>query len=143
MNSHHAAAEIIPTNADLAAAERAELAMPHGAHAPITGWHALHGLPIGILRGLAPGCDVEVLVEQVIEEASDLAVADRVAWILSGRTGRQHVVLAASTGYLVAIVGPELDWAAAMRLEPGEHAPRIVSVANADGVLPVLVPVAG
>jgi hypothetical protein len=29
-----------------------------------------------------------------------------------------------------------------MRLEPGQYTPRIVSVANADGVLPVLLPVA-
>ncbi len=136
MNSHHAAAaHIVPTT------EHAELADLPG-HEPITGWHAMQGLVIGILRGMSPGTDCEVRVEQVFEEASDLAVADRVAWILSGRTGRQHVVLASSTGYLVAIVGPELDWAAAMRLEPGEYSPRIVSVATADGVLPVLLPVA-
>lgn len=135
MNSHLAAADIVPTTTP-------ELAELHG-HARITGWHAMKGLPIGILRGLSPGTDVEVCVETICEEAADLAVADRVAWILSGRTGTQHVVLATSTGYLVAIVGPELDWAAAMRLEPGEYAPRVVSVATADGVLPVLVPVAG
>lgn len=135
MNSYLAAADIVPTTTT----ELAELP----GHAPITGWSALVGLPIGILRGLSPGTDVEVCVEAICEEASDLAVADRVAWILSGRTGRQHVVLAASTGYLVGIVGPELDWAAAMRMEPGEFAPRIVSVASADGVLPVLLPIAG
>lgn len=138
MNSHLAAADIVPTTAIEQPA--AELL---GGHAPVTGWHALQGLAIGILRGLAPGTDVEVCVEQVLEEASDLAVADRVAWIIAGRTGRQHVVLASSTGYLVATVSPDLDWAAAMRLEPGEYAPRVVSVATADGVLPVLLPVAG
>lgn len=136
MNFHHAtAAEIVPT-----ITEHAELA--HAA-APVTGWHALQGLPIGILRGMSPGTDVEVQVEQVLEEAADLAVADRVAWIMAGRTGRQHVVLASSAGYLVATVSPDLDWAGAMRMEPGEHSPRIVSVASAAGVLPVLVPVAG
>ncbi|MCW2921550.1 MAG: hypothetical protein JWL76_1424 [Thermoleophilia bacterium] len=137
MTSHHAAAaHIVPTST-----EHAELADLPG-HAPITGWHAMQGLAIGILRGMSPGTDVEVCVEQIFEEASDLAVADRVAWILAGRSGRQHVVLASSTGYLVAIVGPELDWAAAMRLEPGQYSPRIVSVATQDGVLPVLLPVA-
>jgi hypothetical protein len=135
MNSHLAAADIVPTTTP----ELAELP----GHAPITGWHALEGMPIGVLRGLSPGTDVEVCIHTVCEEAADLAVADRVAWILSGRTGCQHVVLATSTGYLVAIVGPELDWAAAMRLEPGSYSPRIVSVATADGVLPVLLPVAG
>lgn len=138
MNSHLAAADIVPTTAIEQPA--AELL---AGHAPVTGWHALQGLAIGILRGLSPGTDVEVCVEQVLEEASDLAVADRVAWIMAGRTGRQHVVLASSTGYLVATVSPDLDWAAAMRLEPGEYAPRVVSVATADGVLPVLLPVAG
>lgn len=138
MNSHLAtAADIVPTNAD--AVRRAA---PELHTQPITGWHAMQGLPIGILRGLSPGTDVEVQVEQVLEEAADLAVADRVAWILSGRTGRQHVVLASSTGYIVATVTPMLDWAAAMRLEPGAYAPRIVSVATADGVLPILLPVA-
>ncbi len=141
--NHHAEAVIVPTTADQALAEHAELAAMGGAHAPITGWHALQGLPIGLLRGLAPGCDVEVVVEHVLEEATDLAVADRVAWVLAGRTGRQHAVLASNTGYLVVTLSPELDWAAAMRLVAAEHAPRIVSVANADGVLPVLVPVAG
>lgn len=137
MNSDLAAADIQPTTT-----EHARFADLPG-HAPITGWHALQGLAIGILRGMSPGTDVEVVVEQVFEEAADLAVADRVAWILSGRTGRQHVVLASSTGYLVATVSPDLDWAAAMRLEPGQFSPRIVSVASADGVLPVLLPVAG
>jgi hypothetical protein len=130
------AAQLMPTS------EAADLAAQLPGHEPITGWHALQGLPIGILRGLAPGTDVEVCVLQVFEEATDLAVADRVAWIMAGRTGVQHVVLASSTGYLVATVGPELDWAAAMRMEPGQYSPRIVSVATADGVLPVLLPVA-
>ncbi|MCW2926902.1 MAG: hypothetical protein JWM86_870 [Thermoleophilia bacterium] len=136
MNSHLAtAAHIVPTDTAFA-----EAVLDHAA--PITGWHALQGLALGILRGYAPGTDVEVQIEQVLEEASDLAVADRVAWILAGRTGQQHVVLASATGYLVATVSPMLDWAAAMRLEPGVHAPRIVSVAGAEGVLPVLLPVA-
>src|SRR5687768_13682753 len=132
------AAQIVPT-ADY---EPAELVAQLHGHQPVTGWHALQGLAIGILRGLAPGTDVEVVVEQVFEEAADLAVADRVAWIMAGRTDRQHVVLASATGYLVAMVSPDLDWAAAMRLEPGEYAPRIVSVATQDGVLPILLPVA-
>jgi hypothetical protein len=140
MSLHLATADHAPT-IDAEHALPADLAPT--SHAPITGWHALQGLPIGILRGLAPGTDVEVTVEQVVEEAVDLAVADRVAWIMTGRTGRQHLVLAASNGYLVATVSPQLDWAAAMRLECGELAPRIVSVATADGVLPILLPVAG
>ena len=139
--SHHlaTAAQIVPTTVAEPIADVAE--QLHG-HRPVTGWHALQGLAIGILRGMSPGTDVEVCVEQVYEEAADLAVADRVAWIMAGRTGRQHVVLASSSGYLVATVTPELDWAAAMRLEPGQFSPRVVSVANADGVLPVLLPVA-
>ena len=138
MSYHATAAQIVPTT-DV---EPAELAAQLTGHQPVTGWHALHGLAIGILRGMSPGTDVEVTVEQVFEEAADLAVADRVAWIMAGRTGRQHVVLASSTGYLVATVSPDLDWAAAMRLEPGQYAPRVVSVATGDGVLPVLLPVA-
>jgi hypothetical protein len=139
MNSHAATAQLAPVDADLAVRE--DLVALEGAHARITGWHALEGLPLGVLRGLAPGTDVTVSIDQVVEEASDLAVADRVAWILAGRTGIQHVVLASTSGYLVATVSPELDWAAAMRLEPTDWAPRVVSVATADGVLPILLPI--
>lgn len=110
---------------------------------PITGWHALTGLPIGVLRGLSPGTDLAVVVEQVLEQSEDLAVADRVAWVRTARSGRQHVVLASTTGYLVALLAPDLDWAAAMRMEPAQYAPQLVSVATPDGVLPVLVAVAG
>lgn len=109
---------------------------------PITGWHALQGLPIGVLRGMMPGTDLQIAVDTVIEEAADLAVADRVAYIMSSRTGRQHVVLASTNGYLVATLSTDLDWAGAMRLEPGSYAPRIVSVASAEGVLPLLTQVA-
>lgn len=140
MNSDLAhAAEISPTApAAPLAVEGAAAALEH-----VTGWHALVGLPIGVLRGMSPGTDLEVIVEGVHEQTPDLAVADRVAWILSGRTGRQHVVLATATGYLVATVSPMLDWAAAMRLEPNVYSPRVVSVAAPDGVLPVLLPIAG
>lgn len=141
MNSHHTPTNI--TSDPTTSAQLSHEKIPFRSHVPVTGWHALEGLPIGILRGLSPGTDLEVCVENVIEEAPDLAVADRVAWVLAGRTGRQHAVLASSTGYVVATVSPELDWAAAMRLEPGEWAPRIVSIASADGVLPVLMPIAG
>lgn len=135
MHSDLAAADIVPTSPDADFAE----ALPSQ---PITGWHAPEGISLGVLAGLSPGTDLEVDVHQVVEEARDLAVADRVAWILTSRTGRVHVVLASTAGYLVATVSPDLDWAAAMRLQPGQFAPRIVSVASADGVLPVLFAVA-
>ena len=131
---------------DLAAAELAYSTDPALAEAlptePITGWHALQGLPLGVLRGLSPGTDLVVHVEAVLEHAWDLAVADRVAWVRSGRTGRPHVVVASSGGYLVVTTATDLDWAAAMRLEPFGPAPRLVSVASGEGVLPVLLPVA-
>lgn len=107
------------------------------ATSPITGWHALNGLPIGVLRGLSPGTDLEIAIGSVAEHCLDLAVADRVAWVLAQRTGESHVVLESSHGYVVATVGPQLDWAAAMRLQRYAHAPVIISVANMEGVLPV------
>lgn len=128
----------LATNADLTNAADAVLRPTE----PITGWHALQGLPIGILRGLIPGTDLQIAVDDVLEETGDLAVADRVAYIMSERTGRQHVVLSSSNGYLVATLSTDLDWAAAMRLEIGTYAPRIVSVATGEGVLPLLTMVA-
>lgn len=128
MNSNRlASADIVPTT---------ELAADS---APITGWHAYNGLPIGQFPGMSPGTDLEIAVDQVFEETTDLAVADRIAYVLAGRTGVNHVVLTSSTGYLVATLAVELDWAAAMRLSTYDYAPRIVSVASAVGVMPVLV----
>ncbi|MBC7461327.1 MAG: hypothetical protein H7287_08185 [Thermoleophilia bacterium] len=128
MNSNRlASAHIVPTT---------ELA----AHtAPITGWHAFQGLPIGYFPGMSPGTDLEITVDQVFEETTDLAVADRVAYVLASRSGVNHVVLTTATGFVVATLGHELDWAASMRLVGYEHMPRIVSVAGAEGVMPVLV----
>lgn len=115
-------------------------ALSTAQHAPVTGWHALAGMQLGYLRGLAPGTDVPIHVAAIAEEAADLAVADRVAYVLTQRTGTGHVALAASDRYLVAQLTPELDWAAAMRLVPMPHMPRIVSVASAEGILPILLP---
>ena len=114
MNSNRlASAHIVPTT-ELAAET-----------APITGWHAFQGLPIGYFPGMSPG--------------TDLAVADRVAYVLAQRSGVNHVVVASNTGYIVATLSHELDWAASMRLVGYEHMPRICSVAGAEGVMPVLV----
>lgn len=109
---------------------------------PITGWHALVGLPIGIVPQQG-GPGIEVSITGAFELSHDLAVADRVAWVLAGRTGVEHVVLATDAGYLVATVDPALDWAGAMRVQNYEHAPRVVSVATGEGVLPVLLPMTG
>lgn len=106
---------------------------------PEGGWHPLDGMTIGVLPGFAPGEDIEVVIEQVVDSSDDLAVADRVAWVLAARCGRQHAVLASAEGFLVAVIEPELDWAAAMRLESYSYAPHVVSVATPEGVLPVLV----
>lgn len=130
------AAQIVPTAA--AAATAAAVSTAESVAEPITGWHALTGLPIGVLHGLAPGTDLEIAVEAVLEQTSDLAVADRVAWVIARRTGRQHVVLTTDGGYLVAALTVDLDWAASMRLQPASYAPTIVSVACEEGVLPVL-----
>lgn len=128
MNSNRlASADIVPTT---------ELAADT---APITGWHAFQGLPIGMFPGMSPGTDLEVAVDQVFEETTDLAVADRVAYVLASRSGVNHVVLTSATGYIVATLSVELDWAASMRLVAYEHMPRIASVAGAEGVMPVLV----
>ena len=129
---NHAIAEIAETT------QSTIDAMP--GHEPITGWHALQGLSLGHLQGLAPGCDTDVTVDQVVESCEDLAIADRVAYLHAELSGRNHVVLAGAHGYLVATLSPDLDWAAAMRLVPADCGFRITSVATAEGVLPVLVP---
>lgn len=113
------------------------------AHAePITGWHALAGLPIGSRPVRHPDgriTQVEVRVGHVIEHAAELAIADRVAYVLASRTGATHVVLATHDAFLVATIDDAwFNWTAAVETAPFEHAPRFVSVATADGVMPVL-----
>lgn len=101
-------------------------------------WHPLNGLVLGHLQGMAPGTDVVVSIAEVVESTTDLAIADRVAYVVTSRTGVDHVVLTGHGCYLVASVSPALDWAAAMRLVPAPGMPRIVSVASTDGILPIL-----
>lgn len=111
------------------------------AHLAVTGWHALTGLAIGLLAGsAADGSDGrEITIAAVRETAADLAVADRVAWVLATRTGRPHVVLATDTAWIVAeLDAPGFTWADALRLQPATFAPRIASIASSEGVLPVL-----
>jgi hypothetical protein len=137
MHTHHATATHLSPSSHLPLAGDAADAEAAARRT----WHPLEGLAIGTLHGMSPGCDTTVTVEAVLDQSADLAVADRVAWVHASRTYRNTVVLATTDGYLIASVSPELDWAAATRLVPTEHAPRIVSVASAYGVLPVLVPV--
>ena len=123
MNSDLAAPATLPAHTDATDAQS---------------WHPLNGITIGHLRGLAPGTDVVVSITEVVEATADLAIADRVAYVVTARTGHDHVVLAGEDCYLVASVSPSLDWAAAMRLVAAPEMPRIVSVASAEGILPIL-----
>lgn len=111
----------------------------HEHHVAAADWHPLQGMQLGHLPGLAPGTDVPVLIASIADEAPELAIADRVAFVLTRRTGVGHVVLEGTGIYYVARLTPELDWAAAMRLVTLEHMPRIISVASAEGILPMLI----
>lgn len=113
---------------------------------PITGWHAIAGLPIGTRPVHYPdgsASQVEVRVGQISEHADELAIADRVAYVLAARTGLTHVVLATTNCFLVATIDdPYFNWTGAIETALYDHAPRFVSVATPEGVLPVLTAVA-
>lgn len=99
-----------PTPDTLAAAEYAEL-----QHAPIAD---LHG------RRMQQGV--------VVEHTTDLAIADRVAYVLATRTGRMHLVLAETGTYaIMQLLGEAAD---------GTLPPTVVAIATDEGIRPVLAP---
>lgn len=85
----------------------------------------------GSLRTVA---DLHVI--SVVDAAADLAVADRVAWVMSRRTGLPHVVAATGTTYLIVTTNIELFAEDAHRLTVNPQLP-IVTIATNDGMVPV------
>jgi hypothetical protein len=86
----------------------------------------------GPLRTIA-----DIRIDQVIEPVTDLAVADRVAWVLARRTGRTHVVIATASCYLIATTTVDLTGADALRVTPSPDLP-ITSIATPTGIVPLL-----
>lgn len=104
------------------------------AYGPLTG--RLLGRrerPHGQLRAIA-----DITIGRIVDVCDDLAIADRVAFVLAHRTGVTHAVLAVATEYLVASVEPQLTAGDAHALSQEPRAPRMISIATDEGVTPVL-----
>ena len=87
----------------------------------------------GQLRTIA-----EVTISQIVEPVDDLAVADRIAYVMANRTGIAHLVIATAHTYLVVTVDQPLDGSDARMIAPRPGAPRLISVATVQGITPVL-----
>jgi len=79
---------------------------------------------------------VDLHVVTVIDAVVDLAVADRVAWVMTRRTGTGHVVVATGNTYIIATTNHELTANDAHSLAVNASL-AIVSIATPDGMVPV------
>jgi hypothetical protein len=82
----------------------------------------------------------DIGLASIVEAVDELAIADRVAYVMARRTGVPHVVVTAHQTWLVATTTVHLtgDDAAWILPEAGPH--RIVSIATQEGITPLLVP---
>lgn len=107
---------------------------------PVAAHSALVGMTLGrrerihgSLRTIA-----EISITSIIEPVEDLAIADRVAFILAHRTNTTHLVVATSTTYLVVTVDHDIDADDAHAIHQHPDLPRIVSVATTNGIIPII-----
>lgn len=82
----------------------------------------------------------DITIQRIIEPVADLAVADRVAYVLAHRTGQAHLVIAASNTYLVITCDTQLDNADTQLISQHPTQPRIISIATPSGITPMLTP---
>lgn len=84
----------------------------------------------------------DIHISCVVEPVADLAVADRVAWVLAQRSGTTHLVVATDHTYLVVTADVPLDGADAPHIAQTPAQPRIISIATPAGIVPMLTPIA-
>lgn len=113
-----------------------------GVPAELVAYAQFEGLTLGRrerqraqLRAIA-----DITLDQVVEPVTDLAVADRVAYVLAHRSGRTHAVVATAETYLVCSLVEQLSSADCQTIRQAAGAPRIISVATSTGVCPILTP---
>lgn len=117
-------------------------------HADAAGYDALIGHPLGRRERIHGRLRVfaDVAIARVIEANDDLAIADRVAYVLAHRTQQTYAVVAAPRTYLVVLLDQELHNHDAYALQlrtttPGEPAAlRMLSLVTHEGVTPIMLP---
>ncbi|MBC7644416.1 MAG: hypothetical protein H7123_04760 [Thermoleophilia bacterium] len=79
---------------------------------------------------------MDLQVETVVDAVADLAVADRVAWVMTRRTGLPHVVVSTGHTYIIATTNLELTAEDAQGLTVNPTL-AIVTIATPHGMVPV------
>ena len=125
-----------PTTATQAAPDT--MAAPH----PPLGFPLQVALPIGRrerqhgnLRTIA-----DIHITSVLEAVDDLAIADRVAYVIARRTNATCLVVATAETFVVALCDVELTPEDANRVTSTHPTDRIVTIALPTGVVPLLTP---
>jgi hypothetical protein len=80
----------------------------------------------------------EIAIAEVVEEIADLAVADRVAFVLARRTGMTHAVIARPGSYLVVTLTADIGSQEAWSILQAPSEPPLASIVNPDGITPIL-----
>ena len=115
-------------------------------HADAAGYDSLVGCSLGRReRNHGPlSVIAEICIAEVAEPVADLAIADRVAYVLAHRTGSTFAVVAAAHTYLVVRLDQDIanEEAYALQLRTttpgGSAALRMVSLATRDGITPII-----
>ncbi len=105
---------------------------------------AVNGLMLGTVQrryGLLTS-EESVCVSHAIERCSDLAVADRVAWMHAVQLRRQVVVFEHDGWYWVGQLEVSLTPEQARDVVPLAVSPRLLSIASERGILPLVGPLA-
>jgi hypothetical protein len=116
----------------------------HSEDAAVFGPVSTHGqLPIGRRERQHGSLStlVDIRVTAVVETADDLAIADRVAYVIARRTSTTCLVIATAHTFVIAQCDTNLVLADAATIRHTHGNDRIVTIATPDGLAPILEPV--
>jgi len=117
--------------APLTAATVQGMSSSAGVALPIGRRERLHGN----LRTIA-----DIHLTSILETVDDLAIADRVAYVIATRTAATCLVVATETTFVIALCDTELTADDAVHVSPVHPTDRIVTIATPRGVIPLLAP---
>lgn len=117
--------------APLPAAPLAEYGSDAQVALPIGRRERLHGN----LRTIA-----DIHITSVLESVDDLAIADRVAYVIATRMDTTCLVVATPTTFLITTCDTELTPQDVGSISPVHPTDRIVTVATPQGIVPLLTP---
>jgi Tfp pilus assembly protein PilZ len=87
-------------------------------------------------------CEEIVRVNEVLDRSGDLAVADRVAYLCARRTRSQVVVVELDGWYHAVVLDRYLSVEQAGQIKPLAASPRLMSLVDSRGIMPLVSPLA-